>query len=322
MQIVKPGSPERIDALINRLSARNRWTWAACIYGNWLEQLSRDTGDSSPPSPIRLWRYGRLLRDAGDNVRATEVFRQLATLVAQKGTGPSFYLKRSFDEWARCLDASGLHQSAAETRAVGRRAVARSKKEREEDGEQLRTLSPSRLIRPAAARITFVMSLEWESTSDTFDLFEEEGSLTLRDRFRAGDPPGAWLAFEANAPAARDPTFPHVTVCVRFPWRFVEAGDRQLAPTLVNEMNVDNEACSTCLEPEGGQIAVRSRIGYAGYNDEAVEPLGDIAAAQEEATLNMFAEVLGTATSWAQRVAELSDRLRGAERPPQGTPQR
>jgi hypothetical protein len=322
MQIVKPASPERIDALINRLSARSRWTWAARIYGNWLAQLGRDTGDSSPPSPIRLWRYGGLLREAGDNVRAAEVFRELATLVAQKGTGPSFYLQRSFDEWARCLDASGLHQSAAATRALGRRAAARRKKEREEDGEQLRSLSPSRLIRPVAARITFIMSLEWDSTSEDFDLFVEDGFLTLRDRFRAGEPPGAWLEFEAKAPAERDPDYPHVAVCVKFPWRFVEAGDRQLALTLVNEMNVDNAACSTCLEPEGGQIAVRSRIGFAGYNDEAVEPLGDIAAAQEEANLNMFAEVLGMATCWAKRVAELSGRLPDVERLPHGTPQR
>ncbi len=322
MQIVKPASPERIDALINRLSARNRWTWAARIYGNWLADRGRDAGESSPPSSNQLWRYGRLLREAGDNLRAAEVFRQLAALVAQKGTVPSFYLQRSFDEWARCLDASGLHQSAAETRALGRRAAARRKKEREEDGEQLRTLAPSRLIRPVAARITFIMSLEWESTSDTFDRFEEEGSLTLRDRFRAGDPPGPWLAFEARAPAERDPNYPHVAVCVKFPWRFVEAGDRQLALALVNEMNVDNAACSTCLETEGGQIAVRSRIGFAGYNDEAIEPLGDIAAAQDEATLNMFAEVLGIATCWAKRIAELSCRLPDVERLPHGTPQR
>ncbi len=319
MQIVKPASPERIDALINRLSARNRSTWAARIYGNWLAQLGRDTGDSSSPSPIQLWRYGRLLRDAGDNVSGADVFRRLATLVAHNGAGPIFLLQRSFDEWARCLDASGLHQSAAETRALGRRAAARRMKEREEDGEQLRTLSPSRLIRPVAARITFIMSLEWESTSDTFVLFEEEGSLTLRDRFRSGDPPGPWLAFEAKAPTEREPTYPHLAVCVKFPLRFAEAGDRHAALALVNEMNVENAACSTCLETGSGQIAVRSRIGYAAYND-AVEPLDDIAAAQEEATINMFAEVLGTAACWAQRVAELSATLRGIERTSQGTP--
>ena len=319
MQVMKPASAERIDALINRLTARNRLTWAARIYGNWLEQLRRDTGESSPPSWMKLWRYGRLLREAGDNVRAADVFRELATGVAQKGAGAAFLLPRSFDEWAGWLDALGLHQSAEETRALGRRAAARRKKESEESGAELRTLSPSRLIRPVAARITFIMSLEWEDPSDAFDLVEEEGHLTLRDRFRAGDPPGPWLELEARAPAERDPTYPHVAVCVKFPWRFAETGERQSVLALVNDMNVDNAACSTCLEPESGQIAIRSRIGYAGYH-QAVEPLNDIARTQEEATLNMFAEVLGMATCWAERVAELRGRLGDTARSPQGTP--
>lgn len=317
--MTKPASPERVDALINRLTSRGRGTWAARTYGNWLEQLRSEAGDSSPHSSIHLWRYGRLLRDAGDNVRAADVFRELATLVAQKGAGPTFFLQRSFDEWARCLDASGLHQSAKETRALGKRAAARRNKEREEDGGQLRTLSPSRLIRPVAARITFIKSLEWDSTSESFDLFVENGFLTLRDRFRAGELPGAWLEFEATAPAEREPNYPHVAVCVRFPWCFADADQLQSVLALVNEMNLVNAACSTSFEAESGQIAVRSRIGFAGYND-AVEPLDDIAAAQEEATVNMFAEVLGTATGWAQRVAELGDRLRGVEPRPQGTP--
>lgn len=320
MQVMKPASVERIDALINRLTARKRLTWAARIYGNWLERRGRDTGESSPPSWMQLWRYGRLLREAGDYVAAADVFRELATRVAQKGAGAAFLLPRSFDEWAGCLNALGLHQSAEETRALGRRAAARRNKESEESGEELRTLSPSRLIRPVAARITFIMSLEWEDHSDTFDLVEEDGYLTLRVRFRAGDPPGPWLEFEAKAPAERDPTYPHVAVCVRFPWRLAETGDLESVLALINDMNVDNAACSTCLEPESGQIAVRSRIGYAGYN-EAVEPLNDIARAQEEATLNMLAEVLGTATCWAQSVAQLSDKLGGDARPPQGTPQ-
>jgi len=164
------------------------------------------------------------------------------------------------------------------------------------------------------------MSLEWESTSKNFDLFVEDGFLTLRDRFRAGDPPGGWLEFEAKAPAEREPKYPHVAVCVKFPWRFADSGQVQSVLSVVNEMNLANAACSTCYEAETGQIAVRSRIGYAGYND-AVEPLDDIAGAQEEATINMFAEVLSTATGWEKRVAELGARLRGVERPPQVTPQ-
>jgi hypothetical protein len=318
MQMTKPASAERMDALINRLTSRGRVTWAARIYGNWLEQHRRETGQGSPSPSNHLWRYGRLLRDAGDNVKAADVFRELATLAAQKGAAPTFFLQRSFDEWARCLDASGLHQSAEETRALGKRAAARRKKEREEDGGQLRTLSPSRLVRPVAARITFIMSLEWERTTRNFDLSVENGFLTLRDRFRAGEPPGAWLEFEAKAPAEREPTYPHVAVCVKFPWRFADTDQLQSVLALVNEMNLDDAACSTCFEADSGQIAVRSRIGFAGYND-AVEPLDDIAAAQEEATLNMFAEVLGTATGWEKRVAKLGASLTGVERPPQGT---
>ena len=321
MQRVKPVSPERIDALVNRLSARNRRAWAARIYGNWLEQLGRDAGHDASPSSRQLWRYGRLLRDACDYAAAADVFRRLAASDGQPGAGPAFLSLRSFDEWARCLDALGLHQSAEETRALGRRAAARWKKESDEDGGRSRTLSPSRLIRPVTERITFIMSLEREGPSGTFDLFEDEGFLTLRGRFRADDPPGPWLEFQATAPAEREPTYPHVAVCVKFPWCFAEPGDRPLALEFVNEMNVDNAACSACLEPESGQIAVRSRLGFAGYN-EAVEPLDDFAAAQEEATLNMFAEVLSTATCWAQRVGELSDRLGGVKQPPQSASQR
>lgn len=316
MQMTKPASPERVDALINRLTSRGRGTWAARIYGNWLEQLRYEAGDSSPHSSIHLWRYGRLLRDAGDNVRAADVFRELATLAAQNADVPTFLLQRSFDEWARCLDASGLHQSANETRTLGKRAATRRKKESEEAGEQLRTLSPSRLVRPVTARITFIMSLEWERASGNFALLVEDDFVTLRDRFRAGEPPGAWLEFEAKAPAEREPNYPHVAVCVRFPWRFVDADQLQSVLALVNEMNLANAACSTSFEAESDQIAVRSRIGFAGYND-AVEPLDDTAAAQEEATLNMFAEVLSMATAWEKRVAELSAPSPGIEPPPQ-----
>jgi hypothetical protein len=107
---------------------------------------------------------------------------------------------------------------------------------------------------------------------------------------------------------------------VKLPWRFAEDADRQAVLTLVNEMNVDNAACSTCLEPDRGQIAVRSRIGFAGYH-EAAGPLDDLAAAQEEATLNMFAEVLSTATGWEKQVAELSARARSYEQLSLGAPQ-
>ena len=92
------------------------------------------------------------------------------------------------------------------------------------------------------------MSLEWDSTSEDFDLFVEDGFLTLRNRFRAGEPPGAWLEFEAKAPAEREPTYPHVAVCVKLPWRFTDSGQELSVLALANEINLANAACSTCFE--------------------------------------------------------------------------
>jgi pentatricopeptide repeat protein len=309
---MKPASPQRVDALINRLTKRNRLPWAARIFGNWLEQLRDEAEEHSKPTLIHhLWRYGRLLSDAGDFIKAEEVFREMVSRQMEVDTGPVlFFLKRSFDEWARCLDALGNHKSAQETRTLGRRLAIRRQKERDEEEGQLRTLLPSRLIGAVAGRITFGMSLEWESQTDTFNLFEEDGFLTLRDRFRQVDGHNPWLELEAKAPAGRDWTHPHVTVCVKFPWHFVNAAQMVLVLARVNEMNLDNSACSTCFEAASGQIAIRSRIGFAGYND-AVEPLNDLAAAQEEGTLNMFAEVLGMAVHWESRNGELYNQLCG-----------
>ncbi len=318
MPLMKPASDERIERLINRLTARHRLVWAARIYGHWLEHRYRDANDRSSPTTVQLWRYGRLLRDAGDYASGADVFRRMSTMLSQPGAGPEFLLQRGFDQWAHCLDAMGLHQSAAETHALGRRAASCKQREREEDGQQLRTLSPSRLLVPVASRITFIMSLAWESSDRGLNLFEDAGFLTLRDRFRTADNPGGWLHLEAKAPAERNPSYPHVALCVRMPWRFDETAHRQAALDLINAMNFENAACSVCLDPETRQITLRSRIGFAGYND-IMEPLEDTASAQHEATLNMFAEVIGSATRWETRVAELSARLRGTEQSSKAT---
>lgn len=307
MPVTKPVSRERINALINCLRARNRFVWAAHIFGKWLEQQRQDASANLDPSWLNSWRYGGLLRDAGDHERAAEVFRELA-LAAQAGLTPVFFLKRSFDEWASCLDASGFHRSAQETRELGRRIATRQNREEDEKSDKLKSLPPSRLIEVVAGRISFGLSLEWDDDSDRFNLTVVDDFLTLRSRFRTVDTPGAWLEFEAKAPNEREPSYPHVAVCVRFPWNFSDSGQMELVLAQVNEMNVENAACSTCLEPESGQIAIRSRIGFAGYND-AFEPTSDFAVAQEEATLNMFAEVLGMALGWEKYVAELHTRL-------------
>lgn len=297
-------SPERIDSLINRLSARRRWARAARLYGHWLDACRREAGaDGSTPHPM-MWKYGRLLRQAGDDAGAAAVFREMA-LSLSHGDGrasSSFFLQRSYEEWARCLEAMGEAKSAAQTRALGRRVAAQRARE---TGDELKTLQPSRLLRPVARRLTFGLSLEWEGPSESFDLFVEDGLVTLRRRFRYNDPPGPWLEFEARAPVEPDPTYPHVAVCVKLPPCFAGAGAVAAALELVNRINQENAACSCCLEAESGQIALRGRIGFAGYN-EAVEPLLDLATAQEEATLNMMAEVVSTAIDWCGQALELA----------------
>jgi hypothetical protein len=305
---IKSDSGARIEALVNRLSARKRWVWAARIYGGWLDAQRTDAQWASPPAPSQLWRYGRLLRNAGDNVGATSAFRELALAMAKPETGSVFYLQRSFEEWARCMEVSGSPRSAEKTRALGKRlTLRRARKEQEERG-QLQTLAPSRLIRPVASRCTFMLSLEWESESETFSLFVEDGFMTLRERFRFSEVPTVWFEFEAKAPAEPDPRYPHVAVCMKFPWRFVTDGDRLAVLSVVNEMNLNNAATSTSLEPDSGQIAVRARIAYTGLN-EGIEPLTDLSAAQEEVTINMTLEVLGMASGWHQQLAKLNAQL-------------
>jgi hypothetical protein len=295
---MKTDSAQRIEDLITRLSDRGRWTWAARIYGAWLADLS--------PTPLQLWRYGRLLTKANDNARATDAFRELAGRMSQPAASPLFLLQRSFDEWARCLQLAGLFKSAEETREMGARICARRAAE---DDEQHISLTPSRLLLPIASRCTFSLSLEWERKAGAFQVIEEDGFLMLRDRFKLADPPATWFEFECKTPAEPHPQYPHVAVCVTLPWRFSGPGAIAAALALVNEMNLENAAASACLLPESGRLAVRSRLAFAGFN-EGVAPLTDIAGAQEEATLNMVLEVVGMAAEWERRVAALSYRLR------------
>lgn len=66
----------------------------------------------------------------------------------------------------------------------------------------------ARLICSAASRVTFMMSLDWESQSDAFNPQIENEHLILRERFRVGDSHDAWLEFEAKAPNTWEQTCP------------------------------------------------------------------------------------------------------------------
>lgn len=297
-------STERMHALINRLAARNRWVRAARLYGHWLDARRRDAGPDATTPAAMMWKYGRLLRQAGDDASAAAVYRDMAMALSHNPSGSLYFLQLSYDEWARCLEAVGMPELATKTRALGRRLVAKKSRER---GEVFTALQPSRLLCPVTSRLTFGLSLEWEGSSESFDLVRENGLVTLRERFRFGDPPGPWLEFEAMAPAGPNPSYPHVTVCVKLPPRFIGAEALATALELVNRINQEKPACSCCLDTQTGRIALRGRIGFAGYN-EAVDPLGDLATAQEEATLNMFVAVVSAAIDSCKRVVALHER--------------
>ena len=300
-----PHSHDRILALVNRLTARNRFAWAAKIYEDWLNDCRKDAEGICHPMPLNLWRLGRLLREAGDNASAARIFGELAMILAKPGSGPMYLLHRSFDEWARCLEACGSHKSAVETRALGRKLAAQQKRVEHENGDYLRALSPSRLIRPTVSRCTFLLSLDWDFPGDSFVPKIEDGYFTLRERFRLSEPETCWLEFEAKAPAEPDPRYPHVAVGVKFPWCFLESQSRLEVLGVVNDMNLDNSATSSCLELDTGKISVRTRVAFAGFN-ETTGPSGDIAAAQEEVTINKMLEVFGMASGWFQLLADLN----------------
>lgn len=171
------------------------------------------------------------------------------------------------------------------------------------------TESPyAQLLGAAAGRITFMMSLDWDSGSDSFSIQVEDDFLILRESFKVGDSTDPWLNFEAKAPNDLSTASPHIEVCVKFPWCFTGKGPTELILSKVNQMNLANQGCSTCFEAERGQIAIRSRIGFAGYNN-VDEPQSEVAHIQEEITLNMFSEVMSMAIGWNKHISELYARL-------------
>ncbi len=299
-------SPEDIRSVVNRLCERNRHKWAIQIYGNWIDlrrKCEEEDNLNFSLSLDDLWKYGCLLRDAKDYLKAANVFREIIIFDSRKST-KGFYELRSYEELANCLDAVGHHRSAVETRDLATRVESRRKEEEEEHGDGLKALKPSRLIASVASRITFSMSLGWESISDSFELRLEDKLLTLRDRFNYED--GPWLEFEAKAPDVADCDYPHVSACVRLPWSF--SGIEHLLPVfeLVNEMNFESGSCSVSLEPGSSQVAIQSRICFTGYNFATP----DLEVAQGEATMNMFADVMSMGINWAKRIENLYSYLK------------
>ena len=162
------------------------------------------------------------------------------------------------------------------------------------------------LMSNAASRITFARSLDWNGESSSFNVHVEDDFLVLRESFRAGDSNDPWLQFEAKAPndPPKSTSTPFIEVCVKFPWSFSGKGKTELVLAKVNEMNLENPGCSTCLDHQSGQIAIRSRIGFSGYFSDSDEPKSHGPQIRDEVTMNMYAEVIGTALGWCKRIED------------------
>ena len=298
------GSPERLQSLVRRLEARQQWDRAARLFGSWLARCEVEPD----PEPSRLtwqWmRYGYLLRRASRHVEAATAYRRVIALDLAGSSTSRTLLSFAFKGLADSCEAGGLPLSAKETRELGERVIANMRV----DDDPLMPLSPARLVRPAASRCTFILSIHWQQAGDSFEVSEEDGLLILRDRMSLSDQQPALLDFELKAPVEADTNYPHIAVRVGLPWRFVQPDHVQAALEVVNAMNNENAACSCCLEAETGQIAVRSRIAFSAWN-EVTKALDEVSHAQQEATVNMLLEVIGTADGWSGRVADLADRL-------------
>ena len=160
------------------------------------------------------------------------------------------------------------------------------------------------LMSNAAARITFAMSLDWNGEASSFNVHAEDNFLVLRESFRAGDSDDPWLQFEAKAPIDLANSTPFIEMCVKFPWSFTDKGKTELVLSKVNEINLENPGSSTCLDHHSGQIAIRSRIGFAGYFSDSDEPKGNRHQMRDEVTLNMYSEVMGVALGWCKRIED------------------
>ena len=301
---MKPADSKRIEDLILRLTQRNKHCWAARIYGGWIARPSSADRGEAPPTALEWIRFGRLLRNAGNVGEAIDAFRKSVLVTMHTGGRPEILLHTALREFADSLDSSGEKKSAAETRTLRERLVAAAKA----DEDPFKTLPPADVIAPAVSRCSFIMSIEWESLPHTQQSFEQNGMIIFRDRLRLDGNSDTWFVFEIQAPAGQDPSYPHVAVCIKFPWEFSTPLARQSALEIVNAMNLDNAATSACLEPDTGQVAIRARVAFTGFHQGAGS-LADFSTAQFEITVNLVAEIISTASGWQSRVEELCRRI-------------
>lgn len=306
---MKMWTAHTVSALVERLRERKRLGLAARALQTW---MTREAKAGRPPDRHNLMRLGGLLRAAGDPVKAADALRQ-AVHVSMNGNAPDGLLIMILGKLAECLDEAGDRKSAAETRELRDRVC----KAYREHPDTLKTLAPTEVLIPAASRCTFILSMDWESAGETLSTFEEDGFTLIRDRIRLDETSSTWIEFEVKAPADPEPQYPHVEVCARLPSQFAGVVDLQPVLGLVNEINQGNSAVSTCLDARSGQLLLRSRIAFSGFN-EGTDELSTLRHAHTEIAINLMLEVLTTASGWAQRVAELADRLDAPDAPAVG----
>ena len=297
---------ERVNAVVEKLQSRDRFGWAARIYGASLERRLADVSRSDPPSHIDWLRYGNLLLEAGDPIKASAAFRRSVQLKLKTDGALGGFVCLAMRRWTKSLEAAGMPKSATEAREllekIGNRLAA----------EQNATiLAPSRLLAYTVSRCTFSCALRWEDPDERFRPQADGSFLVLRERFRFDDGEGPWLEFEASAPAEEDPHFPHMRISVTFPGRLPETASA-VALALVNEMNRDNADASTCLDPETGRISVRALISFTGFN-ETETPDSDLDFAQREMAFNTMLGVFGVVRSWEARVSKIAHDAPAAE---------
>lgn len=303
--IVKTVSKERVFSVIDRLKGRNRWRRAAALLEAWM----RTQRLAAEPEAVADWhnalKLGDLLKSAGEFGQAAAAYRECIALLMQGKSSGITLKSAALNRLATCLDALDMPKSAAETRAL----VKRLSDKYAEENPPAKVLSPSRLLTSTASRCTFALSLSWKATSLEFTTKTEGDFSVLRDLFRVEADKGQWLELELKAPVEEEPNYPHVAMCVRFPWPLDLEHRRTDALELVNKMNLDSGAVSASLQSDCSQIVVCARLGFAGFN-EGWDDLDGLNHAQHEAVLNMTLEVIQTALAWESAVMDLALKAR------------
>ena len=308
---MKPADSKRIEDLIRRLTDRSRHKWAARIYGSWMARPRNSDSDEASPTALEWHRCGRLQHRAGNVGEAIDAFRKSVLLTMQAGGRPAFLLHAALRQLADSLDIAGEKKSAAQTRTLLQRLAATERV----DDQPMKTLLPADVITSAVSRCTFIMCIEWETSTNIAQcLIEQDGMVVFCERLRLEGNSDTWFEFEIQAPAGPDPSNPHVAVGITLPWQFSTPQAKQAALEIVNDMNLDNAAISACLEPDTGQMAIRGRIAFAGFH-QGTGSLSDFATAQDEVTINLICQIISTASSWQARAGDLFGRLGDTQLP-------